>query len=104
MQKITQISVGDFGLAIYESELKWAFTKCGTPGFIAPEIFHIQKGKTSYDKKCDYFSLGISFYFIRYGKLPYTAENNEELLEKNKISDFSYPTNEKFANSDSKGS
>lgn len=96
--------IGDFGLAIYEGEIKYAFTKCGTPGFIAPEIFLIQKGKALYDKNCDYFSLGIAFYFIRFGKLPYMAENNEELMEKNKLCYFTFPGNEKFMSLDSKGS
>jgi serine/threonine protein kinase len=80
-----------------------AFTKCGTPGFIAPEIFLIRKKESHYGKDCDYFSLGITFYFIRFGRIPYNAGSKEELIEKNRMLDFSYVENENFINSNSKG-
>ena len=43
------------------------YKKCGTPGYVAPEIF-----KTKfYDSKIDVFSLGVVFYILVYGKMPF---------------------------------
>ena len=46
----------DFGLAAYVNEKKHIFKKCGTPGYIAPEVFTTKKGR--YNNKCDVFSAG----------------------------------------------
>ena len=54
--------VVDFGLAAYVNEDKRIFNKCGTPGFIAPEIFSSKNGR--YDQKCDIFSVGCILYLL----------------------------------------
>ena len=46
----------DFGLAAYVEEEKHIYKKCGTPGYVAPEIFSSLDGK--YNSKCDVFSAG----------------------------------------------
>lgn len=56
----------DFGLATQypviagKGEL---FIKCGTPGFVAPEICNLKEGD-SYDEKCDLFSLGCVIHIL----------------------------------------
>lgn len=98
------IVLGDFGLSITERCLNnKSFVKCGSPGFIAPEIFNITKKKNIYyDKRCDLFSLGITFYYIRFGKFPYDtdADKLDELLEKNRKCEFHL---KEFKYLDSKG-
>lgn len=70
----------------------------GTPGYIAPEIFllpsfHLDDRKKSQIRpQCDYFSLGITFYVMLFGSLPY--ENN--VFEKNKKMSFKFIKCEKF--------
>lgn len=36
------LAICDFGLATYADELKYLFVRCGTPGFVAPEIINIR--------------------------------------------------------------
>ena len=54
----------DFGLATYQNEKQYLFVRCGTPGFVAPEILHIKDKMAHYDKICDVFSIGIVFHWM----------------------------------------
>ena len=40
----TDIVIIDFGLAVDEKQANPIIRKCGTPGFIAPEVFAFKKG------------------------------------------------------------
>lgn len=40
------------------------FKRCGSPGYVAPEIYFYRDGSEFYDEKCDVFSLGIIMYSI----------------------------------------
>lgn len=88
------IVLGDFGISIREQDLNnnKMYVKCGTPGFIAPEIFNSNnKEKITYDKRCDLFSLGITFYYIRLGRAPYDPydiNGLKEMMEKNRKCEF----------------
>lgn len=61
------IVIADFGLA---TEIKIPpsqilFKRCGTPGFVAPEILSYKENQeTFYDEKCDIFSAGVIFYIL----------------------------------------
>ena len=53
------MKIADFGLAtIINKHLKK--TPCGSPGYIAPEIFK----KIGYDNKVDMFSLGVILFIM----------------------------------------
>ena len=55
----------DFGLATWIDEETYIFEKCGTPGYIAPEILRAPKGeKIKIDCKADVFSLGCIFHVV----------------------------------------
>jgi serine/threonine protein kinase len=56
--------LADFGLATHKNEKKLIYKKCGTPGFVAPEILKYKDGGEFYDEKCDIFSTGIIFYYL----------------------------------------
>ena len=61
------IVIADFGLAtrfdIPASEI--FFKRCGTPGFVAPEILNYKDGQDGfYDEKCDIFSAGSIFFVL----------------------------------------
>lgn len=45
---------------------KFRYPKCGTPGFVAPEVINYNNG--TYDKVCDIFSCGVIFYKLLTGK------------------------------------
>jgi len=37
-----ELSICDFGLATHADEQNYLFVRCGTPGFVAPEIINIK--------------------------------------------------------------
>ena len=81
------IKVIDYGLAWqYTSEKRLIHRRCGTPGFIAPEILNLKKGENNIEKcfNCDVFSLGMIFFFMLTGKIPYDGEDLNAILENNK--------------------
>ncbi len=55
-----KLKIGDFGLAEFAKKKNFLFTKCGTPGYVAPEV--LLHGV--YDKKCDLFSVGALLYVL----------------------------------------
>jgi len=65
----------DFGLSrVYEGR-KSAMTVCGTPCWVAPEIF---RGE-AYNEKIDVYSFGVVLWELFTGKKPYTDYDSVEL-------------------------
>jgi len=66
VDKGDKIKIVDFGLATYIDLPEYIFKKCGTPGYIAPEVFkYDQKVPTTfYDHHCDVFSAGGIFFYM----------------------------------------
>jgi serine/threonine protein kinase len=58
------LKIVDFGLASYADEIPYVFPKCGTPGFVAPEIANLVDKTTGYSAVCDVFSIGIIFHIL----------------------------------------
>ncbi|CAD8083923.1 unnamed protein product [Paramecium primaurelia] len=77
--KVESLKIIDFGLAIYTSNPLRQL--CGTPGYIAPEMF-IEK--YPYTTKVDIFSLGTIFYKLLCKKSLFNGNTSEEILENNK--------------------
>eukprot|EP01060_Flectonema_neradi_P024969 TRINITY_DN33821_c0_g1_i1.p1 TRINITY_DN33821_c0_g1~~TRINITY_DN33821_c0_g1_i1.p1 ORF type:complete len:446 (+),score=88.50 TRINITY_DN33821_c0_g1_i1:47-1384(+) len=75
------IKLGDFGFSHeYEETVSKAVagTFCGTPYYLAPELWENKK----YGKKADVWSLGVLLYEMLALKRPYTAQNMRGLMEK----------------------
>jgi calcium-dependent protein kinase len=53
-------------LATFVNEIP-LFKRCGTPGFVAPEILKYDIGFDYYNEKCDIFSAGAIFYMLTTG-------------------------------------
>jgi len=66
LDKESKIKIADFGLATLIDLPEYIFKKCGTPGYIAPEVFKYDPKNpvTGYDDKCDVFSAGCIFYYM----------------------------------------
>jgi len=77
------IKIIDFGLASLINEEKYLYQRCGTPGFVAPEIIKLKDGKR-YNEKCDIFSVGVIFYILLIGKQPFKSSNYRKVLKLNK--------------------
>lgn len=63
----------------FSAKNKSAFKKCGTAGFIAPEIFKTK----NYDSKVDIFSLGVVFYILIFGKMPFDSTYPDQIITLN---------------------
>ena len=73
------VKLTDFGLSkILETESDKAFTICGTPQYLAPEVL-LKKG---YDKSVDWWSLGCVMYEMLTGKLPFAIKRGMKLNSK----------------------
>ena len=57
---------------------KLAFSTVGTPDYIAPEIF----GKTGYDEKVDWWSLGVIFFEMVVGYPPFYSDEPKVTCQK----------------------
>lgn len=67
----------DFGLAYLSSATQ--SLKCGSPGYVAPEILY----SIRYDSKIDIFSTGVILYILLTGKHPFEGKTTEKILKKN---------------------
>ena len=52
----------DFGLATVADAKEYLFIRCGTPGFLSPEIANLTNKKEKQTCASDMFSLGCIFY------------------------------------------
>jgi calcium-dependent protein kinase len=89
------IKIVDFGLSSFIDVEEYLFKRCGTPGFVAPEVINADKTDPNlkFSSKCDVFSVGIIFYFMLTGKIPYDGESFHDVLANNKKAsiDFKLP-------------
>ncbi|KAJ7700360.1 kinase-like domain-containing protein [Mycena rosella] len=72
------LKVADFGFARSLPNAMMAETLCGSPLYMAPEIFRYDK----YDAKADLWSVGAVLYEMAVGKPPFCATNIVELFKK----------------------
>ncbi|CDW76617.1 serine threonine protein kinase [Stylonychia lemnae] len=74
-----QVCIADLGLSCKVSENEILAKKCGTPGYVAPEIL---MGKNT-SLKSDIFSLGCLFYNLLTGQVLFWGQNKKEILKSN---------------------
>jgi serine/threonine protein kinase len=84
------LKISDFGLSkILDKPDDKAFTLCGTPQYISPEIL----SKKGYDKTVDWWSLGCFFYEMITGCLPFAIPKGNQIygeIDAQKIKDHPY--------------
>ncbi|CAD8147407.1 unnamed protein product [Paramecium pentaurelia] len=77
---IENICIGDFGLADYYSPSgQYLFTRCGTPGYVAPELLQDKV----YDFKVDVYSVGILMFILIAGKSPFDGKDYDDVVMRN---------------------
>ena len=80
--------IADFGLATWADESEYLFVRCGTPGYVAPEIINIRDMKTKSDPICDIFSVGLIFHILLFGKSIFPGKTYNDVLVQNRACDF----------------
>ncbi|CAD8080577.1 unnamed protein product [Paramecium primaurelia] len=92
----------DFGLATIETLDKYLFPKCGTPGYVAPEILTTNVGN-KYTTKVDIFSCGCILYKLLTGKSIFNGKTFDEVMRANKKCeiDFNLPIDQNYITEDS---
>ena len=84
--------VNDYGIS---KQIKDATgTKCGTPIYMAPEIFI----KNQYDRRADLWSIGVMMYYMCFKDYPYDIKGNMFSLPKNQIINIFNKKKKKDAN------
>lgn len=64
--------------------------RCGTPGYVAPEILLAGKNE-GYRNNVDVFSAGVTLYVLLSGYEPFYGETEKELVKDNKECKVDYP-------------
>jgi len=80
--------IADFGLSriMDEEQFHVLTTTCGTPGYMAPEIFK----KTGHGKPVDIWAIGVITYFLLCGYTPFDRDSNLEEMQAILIADYSF--------------
>lgn len=82
-KKELKICISDLGLACRTNDNAETKVKCGTPGYVAPEILKNQP----FTDKSDVFSMGCVFFNMITSCNLYHGRNNKEMLFSNKYQD-----------------
>eukprot|EP01017_Pseudomicrothorax_dubius_P029922 TRINITY_DN3676_c0_g3_i3.p1 TRINITY_DN3676_c0_g3~~TRINITY_DN3676_c0_g3_i3.p1 ORF type:complete len:377 (+),score=108.13 TRINITY_DN3676_c0_g3_i3:596-1726(+) len=80
------IKIADFGLATFVDIEDQLYKRCGTPGYVAPEVL----ADLPYQQKVDVYSAGVILYILLTGCSPFYGESYNTILIKNKKGEVSY--------------
>lgn len=58
------VCLADFGLSTLVEEKQYLFFRCGTPGYVAPEVINLKDEKGKYSQVCDVFSVGVILHIL----------------------------------------
>jgi len=85
------VKLGDFGMAAFVGQDNLLHGRCGTPGYVAPEILEAKKN-SGYGNTVDMFSAGVLLYILLCGYEPFSyAESEKELINENRKAKIQYP-------------
>ena len=80
------VRIADFGLATFIKPDEVLTMRCGTPGYVAPEVLE----DAGYDEKSDIFSVGAILFIMLTGRPVFRGYNNNALFLKNKQCEIVY--------------
>ena len=85
-----KIKMADFGMASFVGVDNLVRGRCGTPGFVAPEILRTAVN-SGYGNKVDVFSAGVTLYVMLAGYEPFYGESDAELISANREAKVEFP-------------
>jgi serine/threonine protein kinase len=90
-----QVVIVDFGLAEKYNNTDYILSKCGTPGYMAPEVIKRPSTMTGHkiDPACDIFSVGVILFQALTGKKPFRGGDKKETIQLNYDCFYDYPDN-----------
>jgi len=83
----THVMISDFGLSRVLGDESMAFTACGTPYYVAPEVV----SGLGYGREVDLWSIGVITYFLLAGFPPFMGDNLPEIVEQILNADYEFP-------------
>ena len=91
-----EVKLVDFGLSTFCDLDSYLFVRCGTPGFVAPEVINVNRNDKSirFTPKCDVFAAGIIFFCMLTGVFPFDGDDFNEVFENNKRAIIDFKTKE----------
>eukprot|EP00531_Pseudo-nitzschia_arenysensis_P000607 CAMPEP_0116127310 /NCGR_PEP_ID=MMETSP0329-20121206/6776_1 /TAXON_ID=697910 /ORGANISM="Pseudo-nitzschia arenysensis, Strain B593" /LENGTH=1054 /DNA_ID=CAMNT_0003621409 /DNA_START=137 /DNA_END=3301 /DNA_ORIENTATION=+ len=89
----TSVKLGDFGMSTLVGVDGLIKGRCGSPGYVAPEILKAGAGE-GYRNQVDMFSTGVTLYLMLCGYEPFYGESEKELIKSNKMANVDFPESE----------
>ncbi|CAD8064444.1 unnamed protein product [Paramecium sonneborni] len=83
-KQMDSVVIADFGLATNVNEPVYLYYRCGTPGYVAPEVINMKNMKGHYSEVCDIFSLGLVFYLLLSGKQAFPGKSYTTVVKQNR--------------------
>jgi calcium/calmodulin-dependent protein kinase I len=68
------VVIADFGLATWQSNKEQMARRCGSPGYVAPEVC---LGKCPYTLKVDVFGAGVILYLMLSKEMPFSSPDRD---------------------------
>eukprot|EP00535_Pseudo-nitzschia_heimii_P011517 CAMPEP_0197195368 /NCGR_PEP_ID=MMETSP1423-20130617/30962_1 /TAXON_ID=476441 /ORGANISM="Pseudo-nitzschia heimii, Strain UNC1101" /LENGTH=1068 /DNA_ID=CAMNT_0042648989 /DNA_START=96 /DNA_END=3302 /DNA_ORIENTATION=+ len=86
----SSVKIADFGMSTLVGVDELVRGRCGSPGYVAPEILKADAGE-GYRNQVDIFSAGVTLYLMLCGYEPFYGETEKELIRANEsaLVDFS---------------
>lgn len=81
----SDLKVCDFGLAMKEGSNTFIYKRCGTPGYVPPEVVKASSSDCEsifFSPKWDPFSLGVILYMLITGASPFQSSDAKKILLK----------------------
>ena len=91
-----EIMIADFGLSrmIEEDAMHAIHEVCGTPGYIAPEVYK----RRGHGRSVDIWALGIITYFLLSGYIPINSAGSPQELNDHKLGNYSFEPEQYWVN------
>lgn len=83
----SDLLIADFGFATFIEDDKPLYLRCGSPGYVAPEVLSDE----GYGVEADVFSSGVIMFVLLTGRPLFRGEKVDDILEKNKNCELIFP-------------